>query len=85
MITLEKLRIIGFTDFKHLKREDRDHKNRLSWTTVIKNNLFTIVLVESNDKEWKIDWISGSDEDLKDKLISMSLSNAIEYIIKINS
>jgi len=42
----EKLNLIGFKGFVHLKKEHRDNKNRKFFSSVYNNKEFDIVILE---------------------------------------
>jgi hypothetical protein len=47
-----ELHVIGFTDFEHLRKTQRDGKKRFTWTRPLTNfnNWFTVLLVEEDEQ-----------------------------------
>lgn len=67
MTTKEKLSLIGFTDFIFPKKEMRDGKNRISFSSKYLDEWILLVLIEEGDI-WKIEKIEDN------KLISSVLN-----------
>ncbi|WP_144281427.1 hypothetical protein [Chryseobacterium echinoideorum] len=53
----EKLNLIGFKGFVHLKKEQRDNKNRKVFSSSYDNKEFDIVLIKET-KKWTIEKIN---------------------------
>jgi len=56
-IAQEYLTKLGFTDFIHLKKSDRDGQKRMSWMNVINNEIVAVRIILIDNK-WLIDYIS---------------------------
>lgn len=57
----EKLRLIGFTGFVHLRKEKRDGFDRLFFTSKHNDHWFSIMLVKKEDN-WLVEKINGNYE-----------------------
>lgn len=55
----EKLNLIGFKGFVHLKKEHRDNKNRKFFSSIYENKEFDIMILEKNNK-WVIEKLNDN-------------------------
>ena len=61
-ISEDYLKELGFVGgFVHLRKEDRDGKERLNWFGIVNDKIVTIRLV-LHENNWEIDYLSPKDE-----------------------
>lgn len=69
------LRELGFNDFVHLRKTERDGRKRMAWMQIIDEEILTIRIVLINN-EWFVDYVNP---DKHTKQI-VTINDAIEFI-----
>jgi hypothetical protein len=75
------LKSLGFTEFTHLRKSERDGKERMICTTLYCNTFLTIFLLKQNDN-WIIEKLVFHDESSAKNELSKDM-NVEELIAKV--
>jgi hypothetical protein len=82
MTDSEALRHADFIAFVHLNPQQRDGKERLTWTGVVQEELVTVRVV-TETTGWQVDYVHAQAADLKRFLAAATVAELVAFTTKV--